>query len=307
MKQYDVIIIGAGPAGMSAAVYAARAELKTLLLDAGEPGGQILNTNVVQNYIGVGSISGSALGYRMFEHTRQLGVPFQQKKVIRVEAGEPCHKVYVQGEGEPLQTRSIILAVGTTPKSLHVENEEKFVRNGISWCAICDGAQYAGKDVVVIGGGNSGVKESLFLSNIVHSLTILTDFEMTADEVSLRQLYKKTNVKILTHQQICGFEGTQQLSGVLTLDKKSGKKQVIPCAGVFEYIGLDPHTGFLQGLDILNPQGYILVNASMETPVSRIYGAGDCNVKDLRQVVTACSDGAIAAQNAAHYLRKKGV
>lgn len=188
-----------------------------------------------------------ALGYRMFEHTRQLGVPFQQKKVIRVEAGEPCHNVYVQGEEEPRRRAASYWRSERLPKSLHVENEEKFVRNGISWCAICDGAQYAGKDVVVIGGGNSGVKESLFLSNIVHSLTILTDFEMTADEVSLRQLYKKTNVKILTHQQICGFEGTQQLSGVLTLDKKSGKKQVIPCAGVFEYIGLDPHTRLSAG------------------------------------------------------------
>lgn len=307
MNQYDVIIVGAGPAGMSAAVYAARAELNTLMVDFGEPGGQINGTNVVQNYIGVGSISGSALGYRMFQHTRQLKVPFQKKKVVKIEAGEPLHRVYMEGEEEPYLTRSIILAIGTTPKSLHVENEEKFSRRGISWCAICDGAQYAGKDVVVIGGGSSGVKESLFLSNIVNSLTMLTDYDLTADETAIRQLKSKENVRICTYQRILGFEGEDTLCGVRTLDTKSGEEQVIPCAGVFEYIGLDPHTDFLKDLGILNHQGYILVNASMETAIEGIYGAGDCNVKDLRQVVTACSDGAIAAQNAAHYLRKKGL
>ena len=217
------------------------------------------------------------------------------------------NRVYMEGEEEPYLTRSIILAIGTTPKSLHVENEEKFSRKGISWCAICDGAQYAGKDVVVIGGGNSGVKESLFLSNIVTSLTMLTNYDLTADEVAIRQLKSKTNVQILTYQNILGFVGEEKLEGVRTLDTKSGQEQVIPCAGVFEYIGLDPHTNFLHGLHIMNHQGYIVVNPSMETSIPGIYGAGDCTVKDLRQVVTACSDGAIAAQNASHYLRKHGL
>lgn len=307
MKQYDVIIVGAGPAGMSAAVYAARAELDTLMLDAKDPGGQILNTNEVQNYIGIGAVSGSALGYRMFEHTQQLNVPFARREVVRIEPGEPMHRIWVKGEEAPYETRSIILAVGTTPKVLHVENEEKFYRNGISWCVICDGAQYVGKDVVVIGGGNSGVKESLFMANIASSLTMLTKYDLTADEAAIRQLKKKPNVTIMTYQDILGFVGDDRLSGVRSLDVKSGKEQIIPCAGVFEYIGLDQHTAFLKDLGILEEHGYVVVNASMETAIPGIYGAGDCNVKDLRQVVTACSDGAIAAQNAAHYLRKKGI
>ena len=307
MNQYDVLIVGAGPAGMSAAVYAARAELNTLMVDFGDPGGKINETNEIQNYIGVGSISGSALGYRMFQHTRQLKVPFQKKRVVKIEPGEPNHKVYMDGENEPYLARSVLLAIGTTPKLLHVENEEKFSRRGISWCAICDGAQYAGKDVVIIGGGNSGVKESLFLSNIVSHLTMLTNYDLTADEVAIRQLRKKENVTIHTYQQIKGFVGNDQLEGVRTLDVKTNQEIIVPCAGVFEYIGLDPHTDFLKELGILNHQGYIVVNPSMETAIPGIYGAGDCNVKDLRQVVTACSDGAIAAQNAAHYLRKKGI
>ena len=184
MKQYDVIIVGAGPAGMSAAVYAARAELKTLMLDANAPGGQILNTNEVQNYIGIGAVSGAALGYRMFEHTQQLQVPFERAAVVRIEPGEPIHRVWLKDAETPYLARSIILAVGTTPKVLHVENEEKFYRNGISWCVICDGAQYVGKDVAVIGGGNSGVKESLFMANIAASLTILTKYDLTADEAA---------------------------------------------------------------------------------------------------------------------------
>ncbi len=307
MNQYDVIIVGAGPAGMSAAVYAARAELNTLMVDFGEPGGQINGTNEIQNYIGVGSISGSALGYRMFQHTKQLKVPFQKKRVVKIEPDDPYHKVYMEGEETPYLTRSVILAIGTTPKSLHVEKEDVFSRKGISWCAICDGAQYASKEVVVIGGGSSGVKESLFLSNIVTKLTILTNYDLTADEVAIRQLRKKENVEIRTYQKILGFVGDDCLTGVRTLDTKSNEEYVVPCAGVFEYIGLDPHTSFLQNLQILNQQGYIQVNASMETAIPGIYGAGDCNAKDLRQVVTACSDGAIAAQNASHYLRKKGV
>lgn len=307
MKRYDVIIVGAGPAGMSAAVYAARAELDTLMLDSGEPGGQILNTNEVQNYIGVGSISGAALGYRMFEHTKQLKVPFAKQRVVRVEPGADGHRVYCEDQTEPYFAKSVILAIGTTPKVLGVENEEAFYRNGISWCVICDGAQYAGKDVAVIGGGNSGVKESLFLSNIVRSLTMITKYDLTADEAAVRQLKKKTNVRILTYQDVLGFIGDTRLSGVRCKDRRSNEEQTIACEGVFEYIGLDPHTEFLNGLNILDERGYIRVNASMETAIPGIYGAGDCNVKDLRQVVTACSDGAIAAQNAAHYLRKKGV
>ena len=188
-----------------------------------------------------------------------------------------------------------------------MENEEKFYRNGISWCVICDGAQYVGKDVVVIGGGNSGVKESLFMANIASSLTMLTKYDLAADEAAIRQLKKKPNVTIMTYQDILGFVGDDRLSGVRSLDVKSGKEQIIPCAGVFEYIGLDPHTAFLKDLGILEEHGYVVVNASMETAIPGIYGAGDCNVKDLRQVVTACSDGALAAQNAAHYLRKKGI
>ena len=304
MAQYDVVIVGAGPAGMTAAIYAARADMKVLMLDKLAPGGQIINTNEIQNYTGVGSVNGAELAYKMFQHTQDFQVEFDYKTVkeIRSEGNE---KVICCVEDDAVYTASsVIIATGTRPRCLNIPGEDKFRGNGISWCAICDGAQYRDKDVVGIGGGNSAVEESIFLAGIVKSLTIVTMFDLTADPMACDKLRAMENVKIYPYQDILEFKGESKLEGVYFKSTKTGEENTVACDGVFEYIGLTPTTEFLKDTGLLNDFGYITVNDKMESNIPGIYGAGDCITKNLRQVITACSDGAIAAQEASHYVER---
>lgn len=305
MAQYDVIIIGSGPAGMTAAIYAKRADMKVLLLDKLAPGGQIINTNEIQNYTGVGTINGAELAYKMFQHTQELGIAFDYKTVLAVRDGGTEKTVVCQEDNAEFTAKTVIVATGTRPRCLNVPGEKDFRGSGISWCAICDGAKYRGKDVVVIGGGNSAVEESIFLAGIVKSLTIVTMFDLTADPMACDKLRAMPNVRIYPYQDILDFTGSDgNLAGVHFKSTKTGEENTVPCDGVFEYIGLKPTTEFLAGTGLLEPHGYVQVNSQMETPVAGIYGAGDCVTKKLRQVITACADGAIAAQEASHYVEK---
>lgn len=304
MAQYDVIIIGAGPAGMTAAIYAARADMKVLMLDKLAPGGQIINTNEIQNYTGVGTINGAELAYKMFEHTQELNIEFDYRTVKAVKDNGNEKTVCCEEENKEITAHSIIIATGTRPRCLDIPGEDKFRGNGISWCAICDGAQYRDKDVVVIGGGNSAVEESIFLAGIVKSLTIVTMFDLTADPIACDKLRAMDHVTVYPYQDILEFTGDNKLEGVRFKSTKTGEENHAACDGVFEYIGLTPTTEYLKDTGLLNDYGYIAVNEKMETSIPGIYGAGDCITKNLRQVITACADGAVAAQEASHYVEK---
>lgn len=305
MSQYDVVIIGAGPAGMTAAIYAARANMEVLLLDKLAPGGQIINTNEIQNYTGVGTINGAELAYQMYEHTQIFdNITFDYATVKEIKDEGKEKKVLCEEDDKEFTAKSIILATGTRPRTLGVKGEEQFRGNGISWCAICDGAQYRDKDVVVIGGGNSAVEESIFLSSIVKSLTIVTMFDLTADPIACDKLRAMEHVKIYPYQDVLEFMGDTKLEGIHFKSTKSGEETTVSCDGVFEYIGLTPTTECFEDLGVLNQMGYVEVNERMESKVPGIYGAGDCITKNLRQVITACSDGAIAAQEASHYVER---
>lgn len=304
MEQYDVIIIGAGPAGMTAAIYAARADMKVLLLDKLAPGGQIINTNEIQNYPGTGTINGAELAYQMFEHTQQFdSITFDYGTVKGLKDHGAYKTVSCEEEGKEFAGKAVILATGTRPRCLGIPGEEQFKGNGISWCAICDGAQYRDKDVVVIGGGNSAVEESIFLAGIVKSLTIVTMFDLTADPIACDKLRAMEHVQIYPYQEILKFTGDSRLSGVHFKSAKTGEEKTAACDGVFEYIGLTPTTEFLKDLGVCNQAGYVEVNDRMATGIAGIYGAGDCIAKNLRQVITACADGAIAALEASHYVQ----
>lgn len=304
MAQYDVIIVGAGPAGMTAAIYAARADMTVLLLDKLAPGGQIINTNEIQNYPGTGFINGAELAYKMFEQTQEFpSITFDYATVKEIQNDGAEKKVICEEDGKEFTGSTVILATGTRPRCLHVQGEDNFRGNGISWCAICDGAQYRDRDVVVIGGGNSAVEESIFLAGIVKSLTIVTMFDLTADPIACDKLRAMENVKIYPYQDILEFTGDTKLTGVHFKSTKTGEENTVSCDGVFEYIGLTPTTEFAKDLGVLNQMGYVTVDDRMHTPVEGIFGAGDCVTKNLRQVITACSDGAIAAQEAAHYVQ----
>lgn len=304
MAQYDVIIVGAGPAGMTAAIYAARADMNVLLLDKLAPGGQIINTNEIQNYPGVGTINGAELAYQMFEHTQQFeNIAFDYGTVKEIADGGKEKKVLCEEDDKEFTAKAIILATGTRPRCLDIPGEDKFRGNGISWCAICDGAQYRDKDVVVIGGGNSAVEESIFLAGIVKSLTIVTMFDLTADPMACDKLRAMDHVTVYPYQDILDFTGDTKLTGVHFKSTKTGEENTVSCDGVFEYIGLTPTTEFLKDLGVLNQFGYVEVDEKMHTKAAGIYGAGDCVTKNLRQVITSCADGAIAAQEASHYVQ----
>ena len=294
MAQYDVIIVGAGPAGMTAAIYAARADMNVLLLDKLAPGGQIINTNEIQNYPGVGTINGAELAYQMFEHTQQFeNIAFDYGTVKEILDEGKVKKVLCEEDDKEFTAKAIILATGTRPRCLDIPGEDKFRGNGISWCAICDGAQYRDKDVVVIGGGNSAVEESIFLAGIVKSLTIVTMFDLTADPMACDKLRAMDHVTVYPYQDILDFTGDTKLTGVHFKSTKTGEENTVSCDGVFEYIGLTPTTEFLKDLGVLNQFGYVEVDEKMHTKVT----------KNLRQVITACADGAIAAQEASHYVQ----
>jgi thioredoxin reductase (NADPH) len=303
MKIYDVIIIGAGPAGMTASIYAIRANMSVLILDKLAPGGQMVNTNEIENYTGTGKINGAELSMQMFEHTQELGVMFDYKTVLEIKDNGQTKTLICEEDETVYKTRTVIIATGTVPRRLDVDGEEQFAANGISWCAICDGAQYRDKDVVVIGGGNSAVEESLYLAGITTSLTIVTMFDLTADPKACEQLRSQDNVTIYPYQEVLQFTGDDALEGVrFKSTKEDGTERYVKCDGVFEYIGLEATTESFKNLRITDKFGFIEVDDEMHTRVQGIYGAGDITSKKLRQIVTACSDGAIAANSAAKYV-----
>ena len=303
MNVYDVLIIGAGPAGMTAAIYAIRANMSVLMIDKLSPGGQMINTNEIENYTGSGTVNGAELSMQMFDHTQELGVEFDYKTVLEIVDNGDTKTVVCEEDDARFTTRTVIIATGTVPRRLGLPGEENFAGSGISWCAICDGAQYRDKDVVVIGGGNSAVEESIYLAGIAKSLTIVTMFDLTADPKACDQLRAMKNVTVYPYQDILEFTGEGTLDGVrFTSTKEDGTKRHIPCDGVFEYIGLMPTSDTFKHLGILNKFGFIEVDDEMRTSVQGIYGAGDITTKKLRQIITACSDGAIAANSAAKYV-----
>ncbi len=300
---YDIVIVGAGPAGMTAAIYAIRANMKVLMLDRLSPGGQMVNTNEVENYTGAGKLSGAELSIKMFEHTQELGVEFDYKTVIDISNGGPLKTITCEEDDTVYTARAVILATGTVPRRLGVPGEDQWAASGISWCAICDGAQYRGKEVVVIGGGNSAVEESIYLAGICTKLTIVTMFDLTADPKACDQLRKMPNVTVYPYQEVLEFTGEDRLTGVrFKSTKEDATERHVTCDGVFEYIGFQASSQAFAKLGIIDRTGCIQTDARMRTSAPGIFGAGDITVKHLRQIVTACSDGAVAANSAASYV-----
>jgi len=303
MDIYDVVIVGAGPAGLTAAIYAIRANMSVLILERLAPGGQMINTNEIENYTGVGKINGADLSMQMFEHTQELGVEFDYKTIVEIKDNGDTWTLLCEEEDDAILARTVIIATGTVPRTLNVDGEETYSGTGISWCAICDGAQYRNKNVVVIGGGNSAVEESIYLAGITKSLTIVTMFDLTADPKACYQLRAKPDVRVYPYQEILEFTGGEKLNGVrFKSTKEDAVERHVRCDGVFEYIGLQPTTEVFSHLGILDKMGFIPVDEDGKTLVTGIYAAGDVTAKKLRQIVTACSDGAIAANSAAKYV-----
>ena len=283
--KYDIIIIGAGPGGLTAAIYAKRANLSCAIIEKGAPGGQIINSYSVENYPGIGQISGVDLAMQMYNQVVSLEVPFIFEEVKEIKD----HFVVLTNDGE-YEASSVIIATGQSPKRLHLENEEKMLGRGISFCAICDGSFYKNKDVIVVGGGNSAIEESLYLSSICKNVYVLVRNQLRADELIAKELKEKENVKIMLNTKPLEYLFDDSFLGIKT---NNGE---ILASGCFLYVGNVPNTGFVPE-EIKDEYGYIITDLHMETKIKGLYAVGDCRKKELRQIVTATSDGAIAASN----------
>lgn len=298
---YDLIIIGAGPAGMTAAIYAKRANLNLLIIEKSAPGGQMVSTGEVENYPGAGLVTGPQLSMSMYNHAEELGVNFEFGEVTSVKVNDRVKEVTLDGE-QVLKTKALLIATGAVPRTLNVPGEEKFSGQGISWCAICDGAFYKDRKVVFVGGGNSAVDEAIYMANVASEIEVVQNLStLTADKISADRLLSLPNVKVHYNSVVKEFVGEDKLEAVKIVDT-DGNETLIPTEGVFEYVGLRPVTELFKDLDILNDWGYVEADNQMKTKVDGIFSAGDVNSKAVRQIVTATSDGAIAVQSILKYL-----
>lgn len=306
-KKYDFIIIGAGPAGMTAAIYASRAGLKTAMIESGAPGGKLLKTNEISNWPGIKTEPGSQLAMDMFEHSTSFGAVYEYGNVVEIKTDEEnpaSDKQIICEDGTIFQAPAVLVATGTKERLMGIPGENKNIGRGLSYCAVCDGAFFRNQEVAVIGGGNSALEEAVYLTHFTSKVYILMRRNVfRADKIAVDAAMANPQIEII--QNVVPTEildDGQHVNGLKISDVTTKEEQILPVSGIFPYIGADPVTGFLKHLDILNPQGYMIVNASMETKIPLLYGAGDVCQKGLRQVVTAVNDGAIAAQDAFHKL-----
>lgn len=285
---YDCIIVGMGCAGMSAGIYAKRAGLNTLMLDEIMPGENLAKISVIENYLGFKSITGSELANQMFEHIKSENVPFNIEKVMNITINDDGTKTVFTNKNKYI-TKGVIIAGGRKFKKSGLTNENKFVGKGISYCAVCDGPLYKNKRIVVLGGGNSAFEEGAYLSKFASEVTIIVRNKIKAD-LSAREAVNKDNIKIIAGRSVVEFLGNEVISGV-----KLDDGTVIDCEGVFIYFGTVADTSFIEGLDITDENGYIIVDNCMKTKYDGIYACGDVIKKELYQIATAVSDGAVAA------------
>ncbi|WP_027725702.1 thioredoxin-disulfide reductase [Tuberibacillus calidus] len=303
-KIYDVIIAGAGPAGLTAAVYASRANLDTLMIERGIPGGQMANTEDVENYPGFESILGPELSDKMFQHAKKFGAEYAYGDIKEIKDG-PEYKTVIAGDKE-YKAYAVIVATGAEYKKLGVPGEEELGGRGVSYCAVCDGAFFKGKELIVVGGGDSAVEEGVYLTKFASKVTIVhRRDQLRAQPILQERAFKNEKVDFIWNHTVKEIHEVDGKVGKVTLvNTKDGTEQEKAVDGVFIYIGMLPLNQSVKNLGITNENGYIVTNEQMETKIPGIFAAGDVREKELRQIVTATGDGAIAAQAAQAYVEK---
>ena len=298
---YDTIIIGSGPAGMTAALYAARSNLKVALLERGIPGGQMNNTSDIENYPGYANISGPELAEKMFEPLEKLGVEHLFGYVKKIEDHGNVKKVFT--EDEVFETKTVIIASGAFHRHLGVLGEEELNSRGVSYCAVCDGAFFRDEDLLVVGGGDSAVEEAVFLTRFAKTVTIIhRRDELRAQKVLQDRAFANEKIRFIWASVVKEIKGDKRVSSVIVENVKTGEISEHEFGGVFIYVGLEPVSEFVKDLGITNEAGWIVTDNHMNTAISGIYAIGDVREKNLRQVTTAVGDGAIAGQEVYKYI-----
>lgn len=296
---YDIIIIGGGPAGLTAALYACRANKKTLVIEKETFGGQITFSPKVENIPGFVSLTGNEFAEKLVEQVLEQGADVESCEVLEIKDGEI--KTVVTDDGE-FEGKAVIIATGAKHRMLGVEDEEKYVGEGISFCAVCDGAFYKGKTVAVVGGGNSSLQETILLSDLAKKVYVVQNLDFLTGEKKLAdQLYKLDNVEVITGVTVESFLGDSELEGIV-IKNSAGESRKLSIDGLFIAIGLIPQNDAFKNVVELDDRGYAVIDETCESATKGIFVAGDCRAKKIRQVTTAAADGAIAALAACDYI-----
>ncbi len=301
---YDIIIVGAGPAGLTAAIYARRADKSVLVLERGTFGGQMTFSPNIENYPGFCRISGNELAEKLVEQALNLGAEIDMQEVMGIRKSESGIFTVSCGEVD-FMAHTVIIATGSKHRLLGLNREDEFVGNGISFCAVCDGAFYANKTVAVIGGGNSALQEAIMLSDGCEKVYIVQNLDfLTGEEKLAAILRERENVEIIFGHTVDELLGVDTFGGIVIKDTKNGEKTRLDLDGMFVAIGQVPENEQYQNLVSLSDRGYIVSDENCLTDTDGLFVAGDCRTKNIRQISTACADGATAALAACRYLDK---
>jgi len=305
-KRYDAIILGAGPAGLTAAIYLGRNRLKPLVVDTGSAGGQMVLSYVVANYPGVETTSGREISQTMLRQARSFGAEvITQATITELDLSGDLKRVHVEDEGE-FEAPVAIVATGGTPRHLGLESEARLKGRGISYCATCDGDFFTDKAIVVVGGGNSALEEAVSLTRYASKVTVVHVLEdWQAQPWALAEAEANPKIELLNPWAVAEFQGEEHLERVVIEHQQTGERRVIEAEGTFVFIGYQPNTDWLDGQLALNGRGEIVADDHMRTNLSGVYVAGDSREKRYRQITTAVADGTIAALSASEYLQDR--
>lgn len=304
MQTHDLIIIGAGPAGLTAALYAGRAGLKTVVLEKMTVGGRILMSEVIENFPGFpGGVSTHELISRMEEQVKALGIAIESEQALSIEP----KTLSVNAGGRSYEAGAVIIAAGARPRKLNIPGEDKFTGRGVSYCAICDAPFFRDKNVAVVGGGNAVAEEALYLARFARQVFVIhRRQDLRASEILQQRLKANKKIIFILNSVVTEVSGSAKVESLNIKDVGTGAEKTIASDGVFIYIGYEPETAFLKGRLNLDESGFVITDENMAASGEGIFACGDCRKKGLYQVITACGEGAIAADSAYKYITGKG-
>lgn len=297
----DIAIIGAGPGGMTAALYASRAGYKTVVFEKMTAGGQMGLTNLIENFPGIEKTNGFDLAMTLSEQIKNFNAEMISAEVMEIKKAENCYEIVTSNES--YFAKSVILALGASPRNLGVDGESRLRGSGVSYCATCDGNFYRGADVAVVGGGNTAFEDALFLSNLCKKVYLIhRRSEFRAEKVLQQEVLAKSNVEVITNAKVEAIDGKFEVEKLVF--EKEGKKNELSVQGVFVAVGTVPNSDLVKDLVKLDDYGYIVTDENMRTSAEGVFAVGDVRNTMLRQIITACADGAVAAQSAERYVEK---
>ncbi len=305
-EAYDLVIVGGGPGGLTAGIYAMRAAMKTVLVEMGAFGGQMVMTDEVENYPGFEHINGAELSMKFSQHAQACGLETINKQAVAVDPGIHFHTVRLS-DGEELKTHSVILAVGGSPRKLGIPGEEAYHGKGVSYCAVCDGFFFRGKTVVVVGGGDTAAEEALYLAKLTPKVYLVhRRDELRASKILQQRVMDDCNIEIVWNAVPVEIKGGEQGVNAVTIeDTQTGEQRDLAAEGAFIFIGFEPNNDLVPAGVRMNAQGYVIADEKCETNIPGIFAVGDLKEKYARQIVVAAGEGCLAALGAAHYVETK--